>query len=116
MARSNWIAPRPDAACGKVFLASHCTARRNIASPCSYGFSRHIRGKSEYRLVPYRCNRCGGFHIAQKKDRTAIAHGCDSSARHYARAVGHSGGYRFRTAIRSVYFNKLMLYSSRGPF
>jgi len=66
MARSQWIMPRADSACGKVFHADRRTAEgHRIALELWNQATGHIR--EGYRLVAYRCGRCGGFHIASRK-------------------------------------------------
>lgn len=66
MARSDWIAPRPDVACGKVFLADRRSAEEHRIALELWILATH-NGRMEYRLVPYRCTQCGGFHLARKK-------------------------------------------------
>lgn len=66
MARSDWITPRPDVACGKVFLANRRSAEEHRIALELWILATH-HGSMEYRLVPYRCARCGGFHIGRKK-------------------------------------------------
>ena len=66
MAMSQLILARPDASCGKVFHANRRGAEQrrvaleiwNRATGCA---------KENYRLVSFQCNRCGGFHIGQKR-------------------------------------------------
>jgi hypothetical protein len=66
MAMSQLILARPDSSCGKVFHANRRGAEQqrvaleiwNRANGC---------GKENYRLVSFQCNRCGGFHIGQKR-------------------------------------------------
>jgi hypothetical protein len=66
MARSNWIAPRPDAACGKVFLASRRSAEEHRVALELWILATH-QGHMDYCLIPYRCTRCGGFHLARRR-------------------------------------------------
>jgi hypothetical protein len=66
MARSRWIMPRADAACGKVFHPDRRTAEgHRIALELWNQATGHTR--EGRRLAVYRCGRCGGFHIATRK-------------------------------------------------
>ncbi len=68
MARSDWILPRADAACGKVFHPNRQSAEgHRIALELWV----HATGCAQagYRLATFRCKRCGGFHIGRKKAR-----------------------------------------------
>ena len=74
MARSRWIVPRADAACGRVFHPDRKTAEgHRIALELWNQATGHTR--EGRRLAVYRCGRCGGFHIANRKvePRTAQA-------------------------------------------
>jgi hypothetical protein len=70
MARSHWILPRADAACGRAFHPDRPTAETHrVALAFWY---RATRGYgADPRLAVYRCKRCFGFHIARKR----IGHG-----------------------------------------
>ena len=66
MARSRWIMPRADAACGRVFHPDRKTAEgHRIALELWNQATGHTR--EGHRLAVYRCGRCGGFHIATRK-------------------------------------------------
>ena len=66
MARSRWIMPRADAACGRVFHPDRRTAEgHRIALELWNQATGHTR--EGRRLAVYRCGRCGGFHIASRK-------------------------------------------------
>ena len=72
MARSDWIMPRAEKACGKVFLPSRKAAEEHrIALQYWVVATRH--GRMDYRLTTYRCPQCGGFHIGRKKLRTSLS-------------------------------------------
>jgi hypothetical protein len=66
MARSQWILPRADSACGKVF---HPDRRAAEGHRVALEFWNQATGQSrkDYRLAVYRCKRCGGFHIGAKR-------------------------------------------------
>jgi hypothetical protein len=74
MARSNWILPRPDAACGRAF---HPDRRSAEGHRIALEFWVQATGRSRpgQRLVTFRCKRCGGFHLATRRgeDRPAAA-------------------------------------------
>jgi hypothetical protein len=66
MARSQWILPRADSACGKVF---HPDRRAAEGHRVALEFWNQATGQSrkDCRLAVYRCKRCGGFHIGNKR-------------------------------------------------
>jgi hypothetical protein len=72
MARNQVILPRADAACGKAFYNDRRTADGhrialefwNKATGCT---------REGYQLAVYRCKRCGGFHIGQRRIEKIIA-------------------------------------------
>jgi hypothetical protein len=66
MARSNWILPRPDAACGRAFHRDRRTAEGHRIA---LEFWDQATGRSRLgeRLVTFRCKRCGGFHLARRR-------------------------------------------------
>src|SRR5260370_29339299 len=66
MSRPQLILPRADAECGKVFYDDRGTAHEHrIALEFWNRATGHIR--KGYHLAVFRCKRCGGFHIAQKR-------------------------------------------------
>ena len=66
MARSDWILPRADSACGKVFHPDRRSAEgHRIALEFWNQATGHTR--EGYRLVTYWCKRCGGFHAGTKR-------------------------------------------------
>ena len=66
MPKPRLILPRADAQCGKVFFEARRTAdEHRIALEFWNRATGHIR--KGYHLAVYRCKRCGGFHIAQKR-------------------------------------------------
>jgi hypothetical protein len=66
MARSDWILPRPDASCGRVFHPDRQTAE---GYRIALEFWDQATGRIHpgHRLVAYRCKRCGGFHLVKKR-------------------------------------------------
>jgi len=73
MNRSQLILPCADAACGKAFYHDRRTAdQHRIALDFWNRATGHIR--QGYRLAVYRCKRCGGFHIGQKRIKEQPAH------------------------------------------
>ena len=82
MARSRWIMPRADAACGRVFHPDRKTAEgHRIALELWNQATGHTR--EGRRLAVYRCGRCGGFHIASRKVEPKVAQ-ASVSTRPYA--------------------------------
>jgi hypothetical protein len=66
MARPQVILPYADAACGKAFYRDRRTADwHRIALEFWNQATGHTR--TDCRLTVYRCKRCGGFHISQKR-------------------------------------------------
>jgi hypothetical protein len=66
MARSQWIIPRADSACGRVFHPDRKTAEGHRIA-LEFWIQATGRAREGRRLVAYRCGRCGGFHIASRK-------------------------------------------------
>ena len=66
MARSDWILPRADTACGKTF---HADRRSAEGHRVALQFWNQATGRISSRssLVTYRCKRCGGFHVGRKR-------------------------------------------------
>jgi hypothetical protein len=66
MPRPQLILPCADAGCGKVFYANRGTAdEHRIALEFWNQATGHVR--KGYHLAVFRCKRCGGFHIGQKR-------------------------------------------------
>jgi hypothetical protein len=66
MPRPQLILPRADAGCGKVFYEERRIADEyRIALEFWNRATGHIR--KGFHLAVYRCKRCGGFHIGQKR-------------------------------------------------
>ena len=68
MARSDWILPRPDAACGKVFHPDRQSAEGYRIGLQFWNQATGSNRSSDY-LVTFRCRRCGGFHVARKSSK-----------------------------------------------
>ena len=66
MARSQWILPRADSACGKVFHPDRRTAEGHRIA-LEFWNRATGGGRKDSRLAVYRCKRCGGFHIGNKR-------------------------------------------------
>ncbi len=68
MARSDWILPRADAACGKVFHPDRQSAE---GYRIGLQFWNQATGRNRVadHLVTFRCRRCGGFHVARKSSK-----------------------------------------------
>jgi hypothetical protein len=66
MARSDWILPCADTACGKAF---HADRRSADGHRIALEFWNQATGRSRSgsALVTYRCKRCGGFHVGRKR-------------------------------------------------
>jgi len=66
LARSDWILPRADSACGRAFHPNRQSAEGHRIA---LEFWMHATGsvRAGYRLATFRCKRCGGFHIGRKK-------------------------------------------------
>ncbi len=71
MARSDWILPRADAACGKVFHADRQSAEGYRIGLQFWNQATGRCGPSD-QLVTFRCRRCGGFHVGKKNDKAAM--------------------------------------------
>jgi len=66
MVRTQLILPCADSGCGKVFYGDRHTADgHRIALEFWNRATGHVR--EGYQLAVYRCKRCGGFHISQKR-------------------------------------------------
>ena len=68
MVRSDWILPRADAACGKVFIPT-ARAPKGIASACNSGIRQPAATGQAIILSLSRCRRCGGFHVVRKSSK-----------------------------------------------
>jgi hypothetical protein len=75
MARTDWILPRADEACGKAFYPDRRTAEQHRVA---LAFWNQATGRTfpGHRLTSYRCKRCGGFHVGWKRfDESAAVDG-----------------------------------------
>ncbi len=71
MAMSRLILARHDAACGKVFHDNRRAAEQHRIALEIWNRATG-RAREHCRLAVFRCKRCGGFHIGQKRiDRLA---------------------------------------------
>lgn len=87
MAYSNWIMPRAESACGRVFLPSRKLAEEHkVALQLWIAATKHT--PADYGLVTYRCARCGGFHVGRKRTETRKV---SLSASHQSDASGLAG-------------------------
>ena len=68
MARANWILPRADAACGKVFHPDRRSAE-GYRIGLEFWNQATGRNRASGHLVTFRCRRCGGFHVARKSSK-----------------------------------------------
>jgi hypothetical protein len=66
MAKSQVILPRADAECGKVFYQDRRTADWDRIA-LEFWNQATGRTRTDSRLAVYRCKRCGGFHVSQKR-------------------------------------------------
>jgi len=66
MVRSQVILPRADAGCGKVFYRNRRTADGHRIA-LEFWNQATGRVRVDCRLSVYRCKRCGGFHVGQKR-------------------------------------------------
>jgi hypothetical protein len=66
VARTRWILPRADAACGRAFHPNRPTAETHRVALALW-YRATVVGSAEPRLAVYRCKRCFGFHIARKR-------------------------------------------------
>jgi hypothetical protein len=66
MARSQWIIPRADSACGRAFHPDRKTAEGHRIA-LEFWIQATGRAREGRRLVSFRCGRCGGFHVASRK-------------------------------------------------
>jgi hypothetical protein len=71
MARSDWILPRADSACGKTF---HADRRSAEGHRVALEFWNQATGRISSRssLATYRCKRCGGFHVGRKRTENEL--------------------------------------------
>jgi hypothetical protein len=66
MAKDQLILPRADFRCGKTFYSDRRAADgHRIALQFWNQATGHVR--AGYQLTVYRCERCGGFHISQRR-------------------------------------------------
>ncbi len=66
MPRPQLILPRADSGCGRVFFKEHRAAcEHRIALDFWNQATGNLR--DGYRLVVFRCNKCGGFHLGHKR-------------------------------------------------
>jgi hypothetical protein len=72
MARSQWIIPRADSTCGRVFHPDRKTAEGHRIA-LEFWIKATGRAREGRRLVVFRCRRCGGFHIANRKVAAEVA-------------------------------------------
>ncbi|QEH38697.1 hypothetical protein OJF2_73030 [Aquisphaera giovannonii] len=71
MAHSDWILPRAESGCHRVFHPDRQSAEgHRIALELWIQATGHTR--PDYRVVAFRCKNCGGYHVARRKakDRT----------------------------------------------
>ena len=66
MAKSRWILPCADFACGKVFHADRRAAEGHRVARELWDQATG-QSREGHRLVVYRCKRCCGFHIGCRK-------------------------------------------------
>jgi hypothetical protein len=66
MARSDWIVPRADAACGKAFLPDRRAAEGHRVA-LEFWMQATGQARVGYHLVVFRCKQCCGFHVGRKK-------------------------------------------------
>jgi hypothetical protein len=69
---SDWILPRADAACGKVFHPDRKSAE-GYRIALEFWDQATGRFREDYRLISYRCKRCGGFHLARRRLKRHLA-------------------------------------------
>jgi hypothetical protein len=71
MARSDWILPRADVACGRVFHPDRQSAEGHRIG---LQFWNQATGRNRERdhLVTFRCRRCGGFHVARRSSKAPV--------------------------------------------
>ena len=74
MFRTPVILPRADAGCGKAFYLDRRTADWHRIA-LSSGTKPRARVRMDCRLSVYRCKRCGGFHIGQKRVESTVDSG-----------------------------------------
>jgi len=68
------ILPRADAGCGKAFYLDRRTAEWHRIA-LEFWNQANGRGRADCRLSVYRCNRCGGFHVGQKRVASPVDSG-----------------------------------------
>jgi hypothetical protein len=66
MARHQLILPKADPSCGKIFFADRRTADGHRIALEVWNRATG-RAREGYRLAVYRCKRCGGFHLCQRR-------------------------------------------------
>ena len=66
MVEAQVILPRADAECGKAFYRDRRTADWDRIA-LEFWNQATGRVRVDCRLSVYRCKRCGGFHVAQKR-------------------------------------------------
>jgi hypothetical protein len=66
MASDQLILPRADSGCGKVFYNDRRSADGHRVA---LEFWKRATGgtREGYQVLVYRCRRCGGFHIGQRR-------------------------------------------------
>ena len=66
MAQPQWILPRADARCGRVF---HPERKGAEGYRVALEFWNRATGQQRegYRLAVFRCKRCGGFHVKNRR-------------------------------------------------
>jgi len=67
MVKPQVILPRADAECGKAFYRDRRTAEWHRIA-LEFWNQATGRVRMDCRLSVYRCKRCGGFHIRQKRN------------------------------------------------
>jgi hypothetical protein len=88
MANSQIIRPRADTACGKVFYEERRTADEfRIVLDLWNRAVGHVR--KGYHLGVYRCKRCGGFHIAQKRIKRGLTQMDPRGSHHHENGDEH---------------------------
>jgi hypothetical protein len=68
MARSDWILPRADATCGKLFHPDRQSAE-GYRIGLQFWNQATGRNRASNPLVTLRCRRCGGFHVARRSSK-----------------------------------------------
>jgi hypothetical protein len=68
VAKSDWILPRADVACGKVFHPDRQSAEGHRIG-LQFWDQATGRNRADNPLVTFRCRRCGGYHVARKSGK-----------------------------------------------